>query len=478
MSQLGTLWARGQTACDAKPILARYGLQARTLKSQCAAKRMNSAFVTSFSPFSRPSFVMTDFIWSKSSSWGTPPKNTNVSSSPSSSAPVARLQYRVDSTSISWGLAIGSRVADLQQRTAAELQPPPALSPRRVCGYMSQIIVINTLIGMSASREVLLGFASARILHALSFADVLDEEAGGGYQRKFSERHSLDFRRYIRRPGSTTPPLTFNLRPRDDFAWKVEKAESGIARLVLSLDQGPILSQVDCQHRLGHITDLDLTLPFMVFLGLSEREEMEVFNTINGKAKGLSSSLLDYHEAQLAKDLGKEKPELLIALHLNETQGSPWFKQLDLGGRATSGLKRRASLRTMQKAVRRFLAASSILDHTTPEGAASFVVDFWASVAIVLKPQWEDSRRHFLTKGIGVYALMGLLADIWNESSKVTTELGRNRLSEILDDFAPAFDWSNTGPLKGLGGETGASKALMLIRQSRLGLPTMAGNHA
>jgi len=67
-------------------FLARYALQARTLKSQCAAKRMNSAFVTSFSPFIRPSFVMTDFIWSNSSSCGTPPKKLNASSRPSSSA--------------------------------------------------------------------------------------------------------------------------------------------------------------------------------------------------------------------------------------------------------------------------------------------------------------------------------------------------------------------------------------------------------
>jgi hypothetical protein len=31
----------------------------------------------------------------------------------------------------------------------------------------------------------------------------------------------------------------------------------------------------------------------MCFLGLTEREEMEVFNVINSKAKGLSTSLLD-----------------------------------------------------------------------------------------------------------------------------------------------------------------------------------------
>ena len=51
------------------------------------------------------------------------------------------------------------------------------------------------------------------------------------------------------------------------------------------------MAQVDCQHRLGHLSDLPIMLPFMCFIGLTEREEMEVFNVINSKAKGLSTSL-------------------------------------------------------------------------------------------------------------------------------------------------------------------------------------------
>jgi len=50
----------------------------------------------------------------------------------------------------------------------------------------------------------MLGFAPASLLHGLSFADVLDERTGRGYQRRFNAQHSLDFRRYIQRPGSAT----------------------------------------------------------------------------------------------------------------------------------------------------------------------------------------------------------------------------------------------------------------------------------
>lgn len=328
-------------------------------------------------------------------------------------------------------------------------------------------LVIRALRGVSAGREVLVGFAPARVLHAISFADVLNEDTATGYQRPFSEKHSLDFRRYIRRADSTTIPLTFNLRPGLRGAWRLSDGADGLVDLVVDEPPAKILSQVDCQHRLGHIGDLDVTLPFMILVGLSQREEMEVFNTINSKAKGLSSSLLDYHEARLANDLARERPELLVALHLNDVVTSPWYKQLDLGGSATSGLKRRASLRTMQKAVKRFLTSTAVLQTRTAQEVAQIVLDYWSAVATVLRDQWVEPRRHFLTKGVGVYALMGMLGDLWKEAAAEGREPTTSYFASQLCDFALDFDWSTDGPLKGLGGEGGATEALVLLRAAR-----------
>lgn len=340
-----------------------------------------------------------------------------------------------------------------RQRLPAETEP-------------SVLVRLPVTRGRSAHREVLLGFAPAKVLHACSFADVLDEETGRGYQRPFSDQHSLDFRRYIGREGSATIPLTFNLRPGPNLAWRIIKRSS---KLILELRPAATkpLAQVDCQHRLGYLADSDLELPFMTFVGLTRPEELEIFSVINSKAKGLSSSLLDYHAAHLAQDLGKDRPELFIALHLNESPGSPWHKQLDLGGRATSGLKRRASLRTMQKAVRKFLLASSILENESAAVVAPLVSDYWCAVTTVWRSQWSNPRRHFLTKGIGVYALMGLLADLYNEAKAGGILPTKRHWTSVLFDFSASFDWTNTGPLKGLGGESGAEKALELLRSSR-----------
>jgi DGQHR domain-containing protein len=332
---------------------------------------------------------------------------------------------------------------------------------------MSEPIRLACLEGQSADRMVLLGFASASLLCRLSFPDVLDEATGEGYQRPFNERHSLDFRKYIQSANSATIPLTLNLRPDHADAWSLSRASDGRIDLVIDRDAVNIMAQVDCQHRLGHLDDLATPLPFMCFIGLSRQEEMEIFSVINGKAKGLSASLLDFHAAQLAEDLAGERPELFVALHLNNDPDSPWHRLLNIGGKPTLGLKRVASLRLMQQAVAEFLKASGALNRLGPAGAAALVCDFWKAVATVLPGAWKDSRKHLLTKGVGVYALMTIAADIVRESEASGRTCDKRAFAAALQDFATDLDWSTTGPLKGFGGQAGVKAAVEFIREAR-----------
>lgn len=321
------------------------------------------------------------------------------------------------------------------------------------------------VLGRSAGREVFLGFAPANLLHGISFADVLDEDTGRGYQRRFNPGHSLDFRKYIQQDKSTTIPLTFNARERSDGAWRLERGRAPYGRLVIADAGVKVLTQVDCQHRLGYLNDLPLILPFMCFLGLTEREETEIFNIINSKAKGLSTSLLDFHDATLASDLASDRPELFIALHLNNESLSPWYRQLNLGGNTTSGLSRRASLRTMQKAIKRFLTQTKILQRRRPDVVAQIVLDFWAAIALLLRDAWDNPRKSLICKGVGVYSLMGIAGDLVNEAGSSVTD--KRYFSNKLADFISDIDWSNTGPLRGLGGEGGVKTALATLRSHR-----------
>lgn len=326
---------------------------------------------------------------------------------------------------------------------------------------MGATVELTCLPGRSLERSVLLGFAPAQALYEASFADVLDEATGRGYQRRLNSRHSLDFRRYAQSPGSATIPLTFNLRGRPGDDWSIED-EGDRVRLRISAGTRP-LSQVDCQHRLGHLADLAMPLPFMTFIGLTEREEMEIFGVINGKAKGLSNSLLDFHDAQLCADIAAERPELLVALHLKNEPTSPWFNRLDLGGQPCSGLERRASLRTMQKACR---ILTRRLKPRAADDVAKLAHDFWCAVATVLPESFARPRKSLVTKGIGVYALSELAADIVLEAPK-GARLDVSYFAAVLADLAPKLSWGSDGPLGGLGGEGGARRAAEILRQLR-----------
>jgi DNA sulfur modification protein DndB len=179
----------------------------------------------------------------------------------------------------------------------------------------------------------------------------------------------------------------------------------------------------------------------------------------------LSTSLLDFHDATLATDLASERPELFIALHLNNNSESPWYRQLDLGGASTSGLMRRASLRTMQKAVKKFLGLSRVLRVHSPEAAAQIVLDFWSAVAVVLQEAWDSPRHHLINKGVGVYALMAVAGDLYTESAGQGCD--KRYFVTKLAEFITEIDWSSQGPLKGFGGEGGVNSALALVREKR-----------
>jgi len=329
-------------------------------------------------------------------------------------------------------------------------------------------IVFTGLLGRCGEREVFLSFAPANTLSSLSFADVLDEASGRGYQRRFSKEHSLAFRKYIRTPGATTIPLTFNLRSETPRQWELLRSDSSSqASLTIWPGARRVLAQVDCQHRLGNLADLDVPLAFMTFLGLSLEEEMEVFNVINGKAKGLSSSLLDFHEAKLTRDIGIIRPELLIALRLAEEPRSPWYKRLDMGGARTVGMQRYASLRTMQKASKRFLKESGALAHNPAEAIAEVTIAFWIALSDVLKREWSTPRSYLITKGVGVYSLMSLAGELYREAHASGLTCDAPYYFAKLSDFIRQIDWSSNGPLRGYGGTSGADQALDLLRTVR-----------
>lgn len=338
-------------------------------------------------------------------------------------------------------------------------------------------VIIRGQTGYSGGQRVFLGFAPASVLCGISYADVLDEQTGVGYQRRIAREHSLAFKRYIQAEGATTIPLTFNLRLSCASAWELVEAEDGSATLTVDASAGRVLTQVDGQHRLGFLQDSPVVFSFMSFIGLSEAQETEIFRTINGKAKGLSSSLLDYTGAKaLGSDLAEVDPALFVALGLNRESESPWCGRLDLGGGNTVGPRRIASLRTMHQAVQRMLKAAQVGDKVDAAAWLERSIAFWKAVVVVLSEQWAAPRQHMLCKGIGVYALMSVAGYLVREAGDrpLTVDYFVSKLSDFLDQI----DWTNHGPLEGFGGSKGADMALKMILEVRKDIYTRLSQHA
>lgn len=322
-------------------------------------------------------------------------------------------------------------------------------------------IEIDGVAGRCGAREVFLGFAPANVLYVSSFADVLDEDTGAGYQRPRNRIHSLDFKRYISQPDSSTIPLTFNLRKEMKKDWSIIQTSNGHAKLKLRRGV-PCLAQVDCQHRLGEMKEEETPLAFMAFLGLDLRSEMAMFTIINSKARGLSSSLTDYHRSNLIDDLATEAPELFIARCLNEDPKSPWFKMIRYGGQSTSGLKRKTSLRMMQKAIRRFLNQTRYLQTHEPANLQTLLLDYWHAVGKVFEDEWRNHRSNLITKGVGLYALTQLLGTIINKFKD--QDFNETFFVDVLQPMKTQIDWGTHGTFSSAGGHKGATEAHETIK--------------
>jgi len=190
---------------------------------------------------------------------------------------------------------------------------------------------------------------------------------------------------------------------------------------------------------------------------MSPRDEMAIFNVINGKARGLTSSLLDYHTTKLLEDLELFRLDLFIAKRLNDDTASPWHRCICMGGAATQGTARKVSLRGMQSATKLLVERSGLraAKELTPEDKYIAVRSFWAAVAELWQTAWTQSRNYLLRKGVGVTALSLLAADIITVAFAQSQRLDQALFSTSLARLRHV-DWSNHGPFRAYGGRHGA----------------------
>ncbi len=178
----------------------------------------------------------------------------------------------------------------------------------------------------------------------------------------------------------------------------------------------------------------DEPIPFVAY---SEPWPDDALTIAPGRSLQSESNVLD--------GLSDHAPHLLLARSLAEDSTSPWCGRVRMEADATHGLHRRVSLGMMATAIRRFLDAAGTSAPVTQEQRFKLLLIFWQAVAHTFPHEWEQSRKHVLNKGIGLYALSRLLVDLVHE--KPFHRITEKSILEWLSPFRRNVDWSNRGSL-------------------------------
>ena len=279
-------------------------------------------------------------------------------------------------------------------------------------------------------------------------------DASKGVQRPLAKATPKGFgntsRGFQQGKKATAPPLIFSLR---DEA-KVKNGE-----LILHTSNKTMARVAAASTGWSSQGDLNVTLPFVIYMGLSKEEEIEIFTTINNEHKGMTKSLVDAHTLALTKDPQEEAPHLAISWQLNEDPDSPWHNAVNAGGisQSTPGSKRKITLRTFQEA-NRVLISGPLCQFAEYSAKYDAVKNYWQAVATIFSDPWTNSRKHLITKGVGIAALAELgkwvIQDCLGKDNVTVAAI-----SEYLKKL-DGFDWGNqTSPMKLIGGQKGAKGA-------------------
>jgi hypothetical protein len=157
-----------------------------------------------------------------------------------------------------------------------------------------------------------------------------------------------------------------------------------------------------------------------------------------------------------------EAPHLFLARRLNEDAQSPWFKRIRCGGRSTSGLKRRTSLRMMQHAIQRFLVQTKCHERMNIENLAQLLIAYWRAVSTVFEAEWSNHRTHLITKGVGLYGLTQLLGTIVTASG--CEEQSEASFTQRLRPLRTQINWGTSGTFFSAGGHKGANEVHSVLK--------------
>ncbi|WJQ78971.1 DGQHR domain-containing protein [Brevibacillus brevis] len=318
-----------------------------------------------------------------------------------------------------------------------------------------RIVIENVLQGKMRGKVAYQGHLPATIALQATYVKPYDDPSGKGYQRPVDTKRCKDFAEYLSKgEESLFTPILLNAAAHWEFT-AYDKQRPSYGRLICKSKA----SLMDGQHRLGGIrqyiqdTNSELNVPFLAFHYLDEDEEIQLFDTINTKAKGIGSSL--------SKFLRRDSDDLSwVATQLLVRPDSPFYRIGSIIGKRSKG--RHITLQNLYKTLHLLTKHPALLVLNKEEKLALSLI-YFNSIKEKYSDEWDDYKGFRLTHIVCLDALSIAGSQVISKYVYDNHQVNYNAIVRCVKKLRK-IDWSVNGSLryvKGLSGSKTLAEDLM-----------------
>ncbi|AUS26763.1 DGQHR domain-containing protein [Paenibacillus sp. SEL3] len=316
-----------------------------------------------------------------------------------------------------------------------------------------QYVIENVLQSKMRGKVTYQGNLSASAALQLTYVKPYDHPSGKGYQRPVDSKRCNDFAMYLSQgENALFTPILVNAESHWDFT-PYDKSRPTFGRLLCKNEA----SLMDGQHRLGGIkrytqdTNSEIHVPFLAFHYLDEDEEIQLFDIINTKAKGIGTSLSRYLKRNYDDNSW-------IATELIIRGDSPFHYIGSLTGKRNTG--RHVTLQNLYKLLE-ILFKPDKLSRLSKEDKLMLVLVYFNNIKEQFNKEWLDYKNYRISHIVTLNALAITGTEIFMKIVNTDKKhIDYQQIPKYLDRIS-SLDWSSNGPLKYIKGLNG-SRALAL----------------
>jgi len=256
-------------------------------------------------------------------------------------------------------------------------------------------------------------------------------QTNDGYQRPGIIHRMTKFAKHLNEnPLAIVPPVLISTRGK----WKFEAGEAPDFGVLHVNEAGAI---IDGQHRIGGFIRLYETeresrnIDFVAYDGLSKKEEAEVFNTINGNAKGVPGGVGKVIEGSWSTQ---------VVLLLAESAGSPFYQKIYIAGRKELDGSL-FNLNSFDKEIKKMFSHgsfTSLVEQEDIEKMYQIAAKYWELISEAFPEEWEDINEKPKDQVYKLLELTGIIA--WSLSAS-------DILGPHFDPNARDVDWDTVSKL-------------------------------